>query len=78
MVSPEILAEIAHTGVEVVRRTFMPGDLDGAWFVVAAASGDVNRQVAAAAEERHLFVNAVDDPQNGKPPIWEGSFVARA
>ena len=76
VVSPEIRAEIAHTGVEVVRRTFMPGDLDGAWFVVTAASREVNRQVAAAAEERHLFVNAVDDPQNGS--AYLGGIVRRA
>ena len=45
-------------------RPFQPGDLDGAWLVVAAATPDVNRAVAAAAEERRLFVNAVDDPAN--------------
>ena len=31
------------------------------WFVVAAATPEVNRQVADAAESRHVFVNAVDD-----------------
>src|SRR5437762_3007570 len=50
--------------VEIVPRGFSPGDLDGAWLVVAAATPEVNRQVAAAAEKRHLFVNAVDDPSN--------------
>ena len=32
--------------------------------VVAAATPDVNREVARAAEERRIFVNAVDDPAN--------------
>ena len=36
-------------------------DLDGAWLAVAAAPPEVNRAVAAAAEERRVFVNAVDD-----------------
>jgi uroporphyrin-III C-methyltransferase/precorrin-2 dehydrogenase/sirohydrochlorin ferrochelatase len=45
----------------VVRRPFAPADLDGAWLVLAAATPEVNRAVAAAAEERRIFVNAVDD-----------------
>jgi uroporphyrin-III C-methyltransferase/precorrin-2 dehydrogenase/sirohydrochlorin ferrochelatase len=47
--------------VEVVAREFRPTDLDGARFVIAAAPPEVNRAVAAAAAERNLFVNAVDD-----------------
>ena len=65
VVSPLVVAEIAATdGVEIVRRPFQPSDLDGAWLVVAAATRDVNRDVAAAAEARRVFVNAVDDPEN--------------
>ena len=54
----------ASVSLTVVRREFTPADLDGAWLVVAAATPDVNRDVARAAEERRLFVNAVDDPAN--------------
>ena len=54
----------AGTSVEIVRRGFVPSDLDGAWLVVAAATPEVNREVAAAAEPRRVFVNAVDDPAN--------------
>src|SRR5262249_60251276 len=62
VVPPEIRPEIASCdGLIILRREFVPRDLDGAWFVVAAASAEVNRRVAAAAEERHVFVNAVDD-----------------
>lgn len=50
--------------IEVHRRTFVPEDLDGAWLVVAAATPEVNRQVAEAGELRRVFVNAVDDPSN--------------
>src|SRR3954471_6797711 len=50
--------------VHVLERPFAATDLDGAWLVVAAATPDVNRAVAAAAEARRIFVNAVDDPAN--------------
>ena len=61
VVAPEVHAEIRASTVTVVARRFLPGDIDGAWLVVAAASPEVNRDVAAAAEERRVFVNAVDD-----------------
>ena len=64
VVAPEVSADIERAGVEVVRRGFVPADLDGTWLVVAAATPEVNRDVAAAAEERRVFVNAVDDPAN--------------
>ncbi len=70
VVAPQVLAAIdeaaaGHTsGCTIARREFVPADLDGAWLVVAAATPEVNRAVAQAAEERHLFVNAVDDPAN--------------
>ncbi len=48
--------------VAIVERAFEPADLDGARWVVAAATPEVNREVAAAATARGLFVNAVDDP----------------
>jgi uroporphyrin-III C-methyltransferase/precorrin-2 dehydrogenase/sirohydrochlorin ferrochelatase len=45
----------------LVHRGFTASDLDGARWVVAAATPEVNREVAAAATARGLFVNAVDD-----------------
>jgi uroporphyrin-III C-methyltransferase/precorrin-2 dehydrogenase/sirohydrochlorin ferrochelatase len=62
VVAPDICGDIERSGVPFERRPFEPGDLDDVWLVVAAATPDANRQVAAAAEARHLFVNAVDDP----------------
>lgn len=59
VIAPRIDPSIA--GVEKIEREFEPRDLDGKWFVVAAAPPQVNRAVAVAAEARHLFVNAVDD-----------------
>src|SRR3954469_12477351 len=60
----EIERNAASCGVVIERRAFVPEDLDAAWLVVAAATPEVNRDVAAAAESRRLFVNAVDDPAN--------------
>jgi siroheme synthase-like protein len=61
VVAPAIDERLRQPGTTLVERGFEPADLDGAWFVVAAATPEVNQRVAAAAEERHLFVNAVDD-----------------
>ena len=46
------------------------------WFVVAAAPPEVNRQVAAAAHARGLFVNAVDDMADAS--AYPGAVVRRA
>jgi siroheme synthase-like protein len=64
VVAPEVDEEIVGSGATVARRPFEPADLEGAWLVVAAATPEVNRAVAAAAERQQLFVNAVDDPPN--------------
>jgi uroporphyrin-III C-methyltransferase/precorrin-2 dehydrogenase/sirohydrochlorin ferrochelatase len=62
--------------VTVVRREFVPSDVEGAAFVVAAAPPDVNRVVARAAEARGLFVNAVDDVASAS--AYAGAIVRRA
>jgi uroporphyrin-III C-methyltransferase/precorrin-2 dehydrogenase/sirohydrochlorin ferrochelatase len=64
VVAPEVRPEIEGSPVEVARRTFVPTDLDGVYFVISAATPAVNREVRIAAEERSLFVNAVDDVDN--------------
>jgi uroporphyrin-III C-methyltransferase/precorrin-2 dehydrogenase/sirohydrochlorin ferrochelatase len=64
VVAPDVTAEIERSTAEIVRRPFRPGDLDEAWLAIAAATPSVNREVAAAAESRRVFVNAVDDPAN--------------
>ena len=64
VVAPEVHPTIEAAGVAVERRGFVATDLDGAWLAVAAATPDVNRAVAVAAEARRVFVNAVDDPSN--------------
>ena len=75
VVAPEVVAEIEQRGVTVVRRPFEDADLDGAWWVVAAAPGEVNARVRAAADARRIFVNAVDDPQHAT--AYLGGVVRR-
>jgi siroheme synthase-like protein len=75
VVAPDISDAIDRTRVEIVERPFEPRDLDGAWFVTAAAPPEVNRQIRAAAESRGLFVNAVDDPANAT--AYLGGTLAR-
>jgi uroporphyrin-III C-methyltransferase/precorrin-2 dehydrogenase/sirohydrochlorin ferrochelatase len=75
IVAPAICDSIRTAGVTLVEREFVETDLDGAWWVVAAATPDVNRVVAAAAEERRVFVNAVDD--KGAATAYLGGVVRR-
>ena len=75
-VRPEIEQAATESGVEIRRRGFEPSDIDGVWWVVAAAPPDINRQVLDAAEARCLFVNAVDDPPNAT--AYLGGVVRRA
>lgn len=76
VVAPAIRPEIDRPGVTLITRPFQSSDLDGAWWVVAAAPPDVNRQVLLAAEPRCLFVNAVDDPPNAT--AYLGGVVHRS
>jgi uroporphyrin-III C-methyltransferase / precorrin-2 dehydrogenase / sirohydrochlorin ferrochelatase len=66
VVAPEVepaLSELAAAGkIQLARRSFGAADLGGVWLVVAAATPEVNRVVAAAAESQRQFVLAVDDP----------------
>jgi uroporphyrin-III C-methyltransferase/precorrin-2 dehydrogenase/sirohydrochlorin ferrochelatase len=62
VVAPEVVDEIRTQPVTVVERAFQASDLDGARWVVAAATPEVDREVATAAAARGLFVNAADDP----------------
>jgi siroheme synthase-like protein len=78
VVAPDVVDEIAAMApqVAIVRRPFEPGDVDGVWYVVAAAPPEVNRAVALAAESRSLFVNAVDDLESAS--AYAGAIVQKA
>jgi uroporphyrin-III C-methyltransferase/precorrin-2 dehydrogenase/sirohydrochlorin ferrochelatase len=75
VVAPEVCSTIADADVRVQHRGFEDADLDGVWFVVAAATPEVNARVAGAAEKRQLFVNAVDDPPNAS--AYLGGVIRR-
>ena len=75
VIAPQIRPELERPGVLLERRPFEDSDLDGAWYVVAAAPPEVNRQVLVAAERRQVFVNAVDDPPHAT--AYAGGVVRR-
>lgn len=61
----EDLARSRPREVDLVRREYREGDLDGALLAFAAADDTaVNRRVFEEAGRRGIFINAVDDPPN--------------
>jgi siroheme synthase-like protein len=75
VIAPEIRVELQKPGVALVRRAFEDRDVNGAWYVVAAAPPEVNRRVGEAAERQRVFVNAVDDPAHAT--AYLGGVVRR-
>lgn len=75
LVAPQIDRNAVLSGIRVHRRNFRESDLDGVWFVVSAATSHVNSIVARAANRRHIFVNAVDDPASAS--AYFGGTVRR-
>ena len=68
LVGPELTEELARLQkdgmIEVFAREYQNGDLEGAWFVIAATDCDqVNRQDFAEAEKLRIFCNVVDEPE---------------
>jgi uroporphyrin-III C-methyltransferase/precorrin-2 dehydrogenase/sirohydrochlorin ferrochelatase len=56
----------AMAGITLVLREFRDGDLDGAWYAIAATDDpDVNTAVVAEAERRHLFCVRADIAREG-------------
>lgn len=59
----QVLEELGRTGlIELVRRSYLPGDLDGAFLAIAATDdGAANAQMFSDAERLGVLFNAVDD-----------------
>jgi uroporphyrin-III C-methyltransferase/precorrin-2 dehydrogenase/sirohydrochlorin ferrochelatase len=79
LVAPQVIPAAKADGVSIRRRCFRDADLDGVWFVIAAATPATNARVARAAKRRRVFVNAVDDPVNASAyfaaTVKRGDFV---
>lgn len=62
--------------LEILQRPYQPGDLaDAALVFAATSSAEVNRAVFKEAQDRNIFINAVDDPPNCS--FFIPSFVKR-
>ncbi len=64
VVSPELVDDFASLeGLEIVKREYMEGDIDGAILVISATSSqDANRMVYNHASSAGILVNVVDQP----------------
>jgi uroporphyrin-III C-methyltransferase/precorrin-2 dehydrogenase/sirohydrochlorin ferrochelatase len=61
-VTPALEAMVEPGSVTWLRRPYQPGDLDGAWYAVAATDDpEVNAAVAAEAERSRVFCARADD-----------------
>jgi len=78
VVAPEAAEEMrAHPSIRWISRSFTETDVDGAWVVVAATDdAQVQRAVAEACAQRHVFVVAVDDVANAS--AYGAAIVRRA
>ena len=66
VISPEIGVELESVAVEVHRRPYREGDLEGAYLAFAATdSREANAAVAREAKERGIPVNVADSPSDG-------------
>jgi precorrin-2 dehydrogenase/sirohydrochlorin ferrochelatase len=66
VISPAIGAELESVAVEVHRRPYREGDLEGAYLAFAATNArEVNAAVAREAKERGVPVNVADSPSEG-------------
>src|SRR5260221_826588 len=75
-VTPAIAQWIAQGNVEWRAQRFAPGDLDGAYLVIAATSAPgVNEAVFSEADARGILCNAVDDIEHCH--FYYGSVVQR-
>lgn len=62
-VKPSVAKLAAPLKLTLIEKSFAPSDLDGMTLVISATNDRItNEAVAAAAHQRHLSVNVVDNP----------------
>ena len=63
IVHPELSRLTESRAIEVIQRTYEPGDLQGAVMVISATDDEkINQRVADEAKKRGVHINVVDDP----------------
>ena len=66
VISTEIMPELASVAVEVHRRPYRSGDLEGAYLAFTATDvREVNAAVSREARERSVPINVADAPSEG-------------
>jgi precorrin-2 dehydrogenase / sirohydrochlorin ferrochelatase len=66
VISPEVKPELASVAVEVWRKPYEEGDLEGAFLAFAATNRrEVNAAVAREAQRRGILVNVADEASEG-------------
>lgn len=61
--SPETRTEAGNGSLEILRRPFRDGDLDGVYLLIAATDDSMlQRRLHALADERNILINVVDVP----------------
>lgn len=67
VITPEATPTVeSFPGITLHPRRYEPGDLEGAWYVLACTDdADVNAAVVAEAEQRRIFCVRADDARHG-------------
>lgn len=69
IISPEVcegIRALAENGkVDIIRRAYQPGDLSGAFLVIAATNDpEINHRIWVEANQANCLVNVADDPKH--------------
>lgn len=66
VISPKVSPALESIAVEILRRRYEPGDLEGAFLAFTATdSREVNAAVSCEARERNIPINVADKPSEG-------------
>ncbi len=64
VLAPHVIDDLERLNVDVQRREYVDGDVDGFRLVITATGDvDVDQRIFDEAEERGIWVNSADDPE---------------